>query len=429
MYKDILTILAEIKSAKGNAKHPLIVKYLDENELFAKVVKYTLDTSKTFKIRKVPYNKVASSYDLWTFLDGLNEQRGATGDDRYNLSCIASASPYKWEVVNRILSKKLDCGCTVKTLNKLLPGFVPYFPYMRCSGLDKINNIVFPCFSQLKADGEYFDIFVPEDDKRAIVPQTRNGKWADFSAVADVQELPKMEGTDYKISGEALLLKKDGSGYEKRKDGNAIINKALYGLLSQEEAERIHFSFWDIVFKEHSELDYDERWDDLHIIGNAIIGNAIECRVVCDIEEAWKHYDEVRLHDLEGTILKNFKGKWKDGTSPNQIKLKAMKECELEVIGIMPGEGKYEGMVGSLMCKSSCGKLVTDIGMGLSDADRRRGDWVGQIITARFNEVSKSKVKDTCALVHTRLVDDRPDKNEADNLEYIKNVKEVKRGV
>lgn len=418
MYETVLEIIQEIREAKGNAKHPLIVKHINENAMFAKVVQYTLDTSRTFKIKKVKWTVDADPrLDLFAYLDYLNGKRGATKVEREELAACASVLDQKFQVVNILLDRKLRCGLTAKTLRDLMPGFVPYFPYMRCSGLDQLKKIVFPCFSQLKADGEFFDIFL----NRGFHPskfQTRNGKVADFSLISGV--LPRMGA---KLSGEALLLKEDGSGYEDRKDGNAIINKALYGLLSQEEADRIRFSFWDVVLDGEINIHYKDRLNDLQGMGV----DTIECKIVHNMEEAWAHYDEVRAKGLEGTILKNFDGYWKDGTSMNQIKLKAEKECELEVYDVVPGGGKYHGMVGSLCCRSSCGKLLTDVGMGLSDEDRARDDWVGQIVTARFNSVTKSKAKDTWALSHARLVDDRPDKNDADDLVYIMNVKEVKR--
>ena len=34
--KEVLRILHEIEYLKGNAKHPVVVKYIKENELFAK---------------------------------------------------------------------------------------------------------------------------------------------------------------------------------------------------------------------------------------------------------------------------------------------------------------------------------------------------------------------------------------------------------
>lgn len=419
MYGTVLNIIQEIREAKGHDKHPLIVEHLKENELFAKVVQYTLDTSRTFKIKKVKWTVDADPrLDLFAFLDYLNGKRGATNEDRAGLAACASTSDTKFQVVNILLERKLRCGLTVKTLRDLMPGFVPYFPYMRCSGLDQLKKIVFPCFSQLKADGEYFDVFLRKGLNFQPKFQTRNGKVADFSLIGDL-----WPSGPAKLSGEALLMKEDGSGYEDRKDGNAIINKALYGLLSQEESDRIRFCFWDVVFEGTETANYKYRWKDIQEMGL----NTIECRVVNNMEEAWLHYDEVRARGLEGTILKNFDGCWKDGISMNQIKLKAEKECELEVYDTVPGTGKYMGMVGSLCCRSSCGDLLTDVGMGLSDEDRQRDDWVGQIITVRFNATTISKAKQTWALSHARLVDTRPDKNEADDLQYIMNVKEVKR--
>lgn len=421
-WKEILDALAEIKAAKGNAKHPLILKHINENYYFTQVVWYTLNTSLTYKIskakkvHKTPYQ----NEELYEFLEHMNDRKGATNEDRAIIAEIAAEDPegYKLQVINRILSRKLDCGCTVKTLNNIKPGFVPYFPYMRCSDLAMIHKITFPCYSQVKADGEYFDIFCSKDVDTVF--QTRNGKVADFSLV-DTSAFEELGNS--KVSGEALLWKEDRSGYEDRKDGNAIINKALYGGLSQEEADRIDFAFWDIVFRDEVPSHYIMRWKDLQELNLPIV----ECKKVNNMEEAWKHYENVRSQKLEGTILKNFNGYWKDGTSSNQIKLKAEKECELEVYDTVPGGGKYKGMVGSLMCQSSCGRLLTDVGMGLSDEDRKRDDWIGQIITVRFNTISRSKWKNTWAMTHARLVDDRPDKHEADDIAYIKAVKEVKR--
>jgi DNA ligase 1 len=413
-YAEVLRIINEIDSAKGNAKHPLIIKYLESNKLFNIVVKYCYDSSKTYKITKIEPSQNPSELYLFFFLDRMNNLRASNNALKLELGRIASVSPEKFIVVSKILDRNLGCGITAKTLNKLVPGLVPYFPYMRCSGLDQIGKIQFPCISQLKADGEYFDVFCSEYDPPVF--RTRNGKIADFSLM-DTSFLPEIE---VKLCGEALVRKDDGADYELRKDGNAIINKALYGELSQEEADRIEFIFWDAISDERAE--YVERWEDLDDMGL----NRIECEIVNSMEEAWKHYDFMRSRGLEGTILKNFTGLWNDGNSHDQIKLKAEKECELLVTDTTPGEGKYKGMIGALVCTSSCGRLITDVGMGLSDEDRV-GDWIGKLITVRFNEVSKSKNKNTWALTHARLIEEREDKNEADDLDYIRKVKEVKR--
>lgn len=413
-YQIGLKYFDNINEAKGKGKQPLILIALKDKD-FIRTIQYILDTSKTFHISKIAKQvEETSGQDLFEFLNYLNSKRGATAKDKSILAAIASASEEKFIIVNKILRGKTDAGFTNNTMNKLVPGLIPYFPYMRCKGLSHLHKIVFPCISQVKADGMYHEC----KDSRY---QTRNGKALDFSLVpAEHKVTPSIS---CKLMGEVLMLD-DVGVIMNRRDGNAIINKAQHSGLSQEEADRVRFQYWDMDAGAAHIMPYIGRFEGVeYLTGNRVI----ESRVVNSIEEAWEHYDEVRSRGLEGTILKNFDGLWKDGTSMDQIKLKAVKECELEVIGIVPGKDKYEGMIGSLICKSSCGKLITDIGMGLKDHDRIREDWVGTHITVQFNEVSKSKTKDTYALSHGRLVEPREDKTEADDLKYILELKEVKR--
>lgn len=422
-FEVVLTNIEMIRQASGHAKFPILETCINGNKLFKKVIQYTLDSSKTYKCSSVKrVSPTSSPTYLFDQLDFMNESRSITKVEKEKLARIASQSEAMFKVVNMILERKLRCGVDVKTINNLFPGIVPYFPYMRCSGLDKIKHLVFPCYSQLKADGEYFDVFC----ESAPIFQTRNGKRADFRFV-DCTDIPIMNG---KVMGEALMLRRNGDGFMSRKDGNAIINKGIYGLLTSGEAERIRFKFWDMTEVGYPGKSYSDRLSDMNIYQVPLIEN----KIIYDMSEAWDHYDEVRNRKLkgipmklEGTVLKNMNGLYEDGTSLDQFKLKAEKECELEIFDTVEGTGKYRGMVGSLRCRSSCGGLVTDVGMGLSDEDRARTDWAGEIISVKFNSVSKSKAKEHYALAHARLIEPRLDKTTADNLEYIKKVKEAKR--
>lgn len=413
-YRRVLKQFDAVAEAKGNDKKPLLQTYLQEPD-FLKVTTYILDSSKTFKMGKVKLTDTGTSKDLFDFLDEMDSKPGANKADKEMMACIASASTEKFIIVNKILRHKTDAGFTGKTIEKLYPDLIPYFPYMRCKGVSHLKNIVFPCFSQLKADGMYHEHLSKEF-------RTRNGKPLDFSLV------PKENITntlaDYRLMGECLMMKEDGSGIMDRRDGNAIINKAQHSGLSQEEANRIRFQYWDVDAGFADQIPYSERFKGVKALTG---GMCIESRIVNNMEEAWKHYDEVRALDLEGTILKNFDGLWKDGDSSDQIKLKAVLAAELVVVDTVPGEDKYEGMIGSLICESSCKGLLTRVGMGLTDEDRVREDWVGKIVEVKFNEASKSKAKDTYALSHARLVEPREDKTEADTLKYILKLKEVKR--
>lgn len=130
---------------------------------------------------------------------------------------------------------------------------------------------------------------------------------------------------------------------------------------------------------------------------------------------------------------------WKSHTSPEQIKLKAEKEAELEVLGYVPGTGDNIGGIGSLCCVSSCRNLKVDVSgltkamRGIERVDKKDSSkgWKviegfdcnchnGKIITVKFNELIESDSKDTYSLFLPRFVEERADKNEADTLERIK---------
>lgn len=410
-YETVLKYFDNINEAKGKGKQPIIRAALKDKD-FIRVIQYILDTSKTFHISKLVRRvEETSEQDLFEFFDYLDAKGSANAKDKTILSMIASTSEEKFTIVNKILRRKTDAGFTNNTMNKLAPGLIPYFPYMRCKGISHLHKINWPCFSQLKADGLYH-----ESINNTF--RTRNGKRMDFSAVDTGRPI------ENRLMGECLLWREDRKDFMDRRDGNAIINKSQHSGMSNEEASRVETVYWDVDYGDKN-ATYKERWEYLQNLNV----NLISCKVVRNIEEAWEHYDEVRSQGFEGTILKNFDGLWKDGTSMDQIKLKAVKECELLVIGTVPGKDKYEGMIGSLTCASSCGELITDVGMGLKDEDRAKDpeDWIDQLISVDFNEVSKSKDKDTYALSHARLVEPREDKTEADDLKYILGVKEAKR--
>jgi DNA ligase-1 len=413
-YATVLNYFDKIAEAKGKLKQPLILEALKDKD-FIRVIQYVLDTSRTFNVKKlVRMVESPLDQDLFEFLDYLNSKRGATAKDKNYLAAIASESEAKFTIVNKILRGKTDAGFTNQTMNKLVPGLIPYFSYMRCKGPAHLHRVKFPCYSQLKADGMYHE-------EREGSYRTRNGKILDFSLVPQEHKVsPEMV---CELMGEITMLYASGEVMNRRA-ANAIINKAQDSDLSQEEADRIRFQYWDVNAGFAHQIPYKERFKGVVYLAGV---NVIESKIVNNMEEAWSHYDDVRARGLEGTILKNFDGLWKDGDSMDQVKLKSVLSGELEVIGTTEGEDKNVGKVGALICRSSCGGLVTNIGMGLSDEDRERTDWEGCIIEAMFNEVSKSKNKKTYALSHARLVEERTDKTVADDLKYFLNAKEVKR--
>jgi ATP-dependent DNA ligase len=121
----------------------------------------------------------------------------------------------------------------------------------------------------------------------------------------------------------------------------------------------------------------------------------IESREIETVEDAIRVGEEYLAMGCEGAIIKHGDMLWGDERSKLAIKIKGERECDLKIVGIQPGEGKYTGMIGAYICESACGKLRVNVGGGLSDDDRAANpdDVIDKILGVLYNEKIKSKSK------------------------------------
>lgn len=81
------------------------------------------------------------------------------------------------------------------------------------------------------------------------------------------------------------------------------------------------------------------------------------------------------------------------------VKLKYRKTADLLCIGIEAGEGKYLGMIGSLVLKDSIGRTVK-VGSGLDDIDRdKRVMYIGKIIEIEYEQILDTYIQPTFVCV------------------------------
>lgn len=96
-----------------------------------------------------------------------------------------------------------------------------------------------------------------------------------------------------------------------------------------------------------------------------------------------------------------------------QVKMKAILDADLKVVGFTPGTGKYEGKIGSLLVESADGKVRTSVGTGMTDLDRSKdykSTYEEKIIEIHYN----SRIGSSIFLpVFVRV---REEKSEADLL-------------
>ena len=73
----------------------------------------------------------------------------------------------------------------------------------------------------------------------------------------------------------------------------------------------------------------------------------------------WKHF---RADVCRRIMLRKPGSVYEGGRSTTLLKLKSFYDAEAEVIGYEAGKGRYEGVIGALVCKMACGKkLVSDV--------------------------------------------------------------------
>ena len=78
------------------------------------------------------------------------------------------------------------------------------------------------------------------------------------------------------------------------------------------------------------------------------------------------------------------------------VKLKHRKTADLLCIGTEDGEGKYEGLIGSLILEDSTGRVVS-VGSGLSDSDRHSlpTRFIGRVIEIEYEQIIDTYIQPT----------------------------------
>lgn len=432
---DVYSILKELSATSSkNEKIAILTKYASSN-LLKKVLKFALCPYIQYNIKRLPKyvhsDSPSITLDAAIDLVELNlVKKAITGTHAkldFLLELLSNMSEHESYVLCRIIMKDLRVGVAEGTVNKVFKGLIPPWPCLLAESYNSktISRIKFPAFCQLKSDGTRINIIVADG---VVSYYGRSGKEFDFKGVHDayfiqlasVLNLP----SGVVFDGECLVMNSQASGVIKRETGNGIISKALKDSILLEEAKLIFFDLWDVVsyddFKAaKSIIPYSVRFDTLKLAIDAVPNNCyrlIETTIVHTLTDAFAIYEMYLAAGCEGAVLKNFNTIWEDKRSKDQIKLKAELECEVIVKSVNLGNGKYEGLIGSLACETADGVIV-DVS-GFTDEFRAQpfDDVIGKIITVRYNAITEDAKSGIKSLFLPRFVELRHDKTEPDSI-------------
>lgn len=106
----------------------------------------------------------------------------------------------------------------------------------------------------------------------------------------------------------------------------------------------------------------------------------------------------------EGYMLAEPNESYRYGKRVNHcIKLKECLTADLKCIDTEPGEGKYVGMIGSLVLEDSLGRVVR-VGSGLSDIDRGYPEdyFIGKVIEIKYEQIMDTYQHPTFVVVRDK---------------------------
>ena len=451
----IIEIIKELRLETSiNYKKNILRKYSDY-EPFKEFLIRVYNPRINYYMKKIPdivsYGmKEQSSFELYTLLDALST-RDITGNQAQEVvrEYLLNTNQVIRELFELVIGRDIRAGVGVGIINEVYKGLIEDTFYQRCSKLDektleRFDTIPNGFLTQMKADGVFSYIIVQDG---AISFLTRAGTpWTSDKLSEELKHLPNCV-----IIGEALIME-DNKVFD-RKTGNGLITKfikrestleTLRGKAKsgatkhiaelgskRDEFEwidkRINFQVWDSLTLEEFEeglspRPYTERFGEairLSFMTQSL--RPIPSYRVYSMKEAQAIADDFISEGGEGAIVKKLDTIWKDGTSKDMIKIKAVLDADLLCVDVEEGSGKYKGKVGALVLETSCGKLRVKVGTGLNDLDRAKhfDYYIGKVIELQYNEFIKSKSKNTDSLFLPRFVEVREDKNTATSYEEI----------
>ena len=440
----ILSILKELESNNSrNFKIELLTKYKD-NELLKEICKLALSPMIQFYQRKIPeYDQTyKTTFGIEWALEELKifSNRTLTGNKaiEHLTYVLSSILPDDAQVIERIIGKDLKCGVSTSTVNKVWKNLISEFPCMLCSPFEQklVDKIVFPAIVQKKEDGMRFNAIVKfdRDLKGTVEFRSRNGKEISLLGSLEEEFIELAYGKDLVFDGELLVydtVETDSNGKIcDRQTGNGILNRAVKGTITKEQADRVFATLWDqIPYDDFIAGKCDQRYSYrfkrlLYLIDRCDTFRKIELVETFDVhslEQTQEIFQSYLDDGDEGIILKDPNSLWENKRSKGQIKFKAELDCDLKVLSVISGTGKYADAIGSLYCESADGVVKVYVGSGFNDEQRNASpsDYYDKIIAVKYNARIKN-VQGEESLFLPIFLEVREDKEVADTSDKIK---------
>ncbi|ELI5719527.1 DNA ligase [Vibrio fluvialis] len=237
----------------------------------------------------------------------------------------------------------------------------------------------------------------------AFVPVAQANEYHDGINIYEYWQSEKLDGIRAIWNGKQLLTRNGNPIYAPRWFTDPLPDYALEGELwagrghfalvqqtvldhtpSDEAWRKIDFMLFDMP---DAAGDYTKRYYNLiHVVDSASSKHIkyIEHTPVLSEQELLRYLDTLVNEDGEGIMLRKVTARYQAGRSNDLLKLKKHQDAEARVVGYKIGNGKYKGLMGSVLVRTDEGTEFY-VGTGFSDEQRLNPPEIGSLITYRYN--------------------------------------------
>ena len=403
--QQVIKLFKQIQNTSStNDKKSIIVANKD-NELFKKCLKFLLDSNLVTGISSKKLGKKLSDmtfsiqdecHSFEEVMEYLLKHNSGKDYDIFAMQLFLKTVPENdREFYEQMITKKFKLGADKKVVIACIPGLIPSWDIQQAYPLSEKNE---------PKEGEWFALSQKLNGNNCSFYKgrliSRQGK--EFTRlqhiIDDIQKLPKHE--NFFLNGELVRKNTDNiSDEENFQIGTGIINS------DSEDKTCIYFKIYEVLPNEEfekgeSKLTYkDRRHDVLNPLAITISRNNLENIEVVPI--LYEGTDKSKIDELlaemdskglEGLML-NKDTKWKNKRNNGILKVKSWKSADLLCTGVIEGEGKNKGTLGSIECDYKGFKLGVP---GFTDEMRdyywnNPNEIIGKIVQIKFKDETKNK--------------------------------------
>jgi len=436
-----LKILSALESLTGNGSQKEKQRLLSEN--LTEVMSYLLDvcfnpfvTTKLHKLdlQPTPTGEFPGFEIFKSVMESLKSAPAANDNLRGQATALINSRLSEDSIEDRqlrdilmkIFTKRMNSGIGAKLINKALgKELIPDPSLMLATddqkevlGWDKI-------YCEEKYDG--VRVIAVGDKEKGFQFYTRAVNELDKTRLSSIERDLIQILHNSNIVEEVFF---DGELTDlNRKSVSGKVTQILKGTAPKGIDKEFMFNVFDLekssVLKVgHGTTPFIERRKELEVLTSFLPSNSqvklARQWVVDSMEETQKIYGLIISLGGEGVILKPGHHVYECKRSKSWVKLKQVQDCDLEITGWYPGEGKREGFIGGFICTDSSRTLEVKIGSGFTDVDLKTlsanpDQWIGRVAAVQFNEPITDKFGNR-SLFLPRFIEVRSDKNQADDM-------------